>query len=356
MRRQTVPAFLAGHQKRRAMAVAAGLAAAVGLLLIMLLSLLRGAMPIAPGDVARALLGQIPGCGALAEGLPANVRAVVGQIRLPRVLCSALAGAGLAAAGVMFQAVLQNPLADPYTMGVSSGAAFGASLALLLNMQYGMALGTTPVALACALLTLAAVLAIAQRGGGGSVANLVISGIIVGSVLSSGISFIKMLAGEQVGAIVFWLMGSFSAVTLADARLLALVLLPCLALALWFSGDLNLLSLGDDAARGLGLEPARGRMLFLLLGAGITAACVSVCGIIGFVGLVVPHLLRLLLCNDHRALLPLSALFGAVLLCAADDLTRVLANGEIPVGVLTTLLGGPFFIYLFLRRGGGMRP
>jgi iron complex transport system permease protein len=176
------------------------------------------------------------------------------------------------------------------------------------------------------------------------------AGIIVSAVLSAGISFIKMLSGEHVSAIVFWLMGSLSSKSWQDVLLLVLVIPPAIATACVFSGSLNILTLGNRTAESLGVSAKKTSFLYLLLGALITAVCVSVCGVIGFVGLVVPHLLRFVVPSDNRLLLPLSALLGALLLCAADTCARLISVGEIPVGVLTTLLGGPFFVFIFIKR------
>jgi iron complex transport system permease protein len=282
--------------------------------------------------------------------------AVVWELRLPRIICGLCAGAGLGAAGALFQAILQNPLADPYTLGVSSGAAFGASLAILLNLTLAAAIPVSLAALVFAGIALALVLLIASRvpaAGDFNGASLVMAGIIVSAILQAGISFMKMISGEQVAAIVFWLMGSLSARTWNDALLLAPVIIAATALAALFSGDLNALTLGGKTAEALGTPVRRTLLLYLFLGAVITAVCVSVCGIIGFVGLVVPHLLRVGVSPDNRFLLPLSALGGALLLTSADTAARLVSAGEIPVGVLTTLLGGPFYIYILVRRSRG---
>jgi iron complex transport system permease protein len=216
-----------------------------------------------------------------------------------------------------------------------------------------------PVSLAALLfaaLALALVLLIASRipsAGDYNAASLVMAGIIVSAILQAGISFMKMSSGEQVAAIVFWLMGSLSARTWNDTLLLAPVIVAAVVLGTLFSGDLNTLTLGSKTAESLGTPVRRTLILYLLLGAAITAVCVSVCGIIGFVGLVIPHLLRLGVSSDNRYLLPLSALGGALLLAAADTAARLVSGGEIPVGVLTTLLGGPFYIYILVRRREG---
>ncbi|MDR2097547.1 MAG: iron ABC transporter permease [Spirochaetaceae bacterium] len=320
--------------------------------LVIIFSAGLGALRLSPEEVARILLGRLSGRGGMLEGISVGASAVVFELRLPRLLCAAFTGAALSAAGVIFQAILQNPLADPYTLGVSTGAAFGASFAIFLNITAALTIPPPLCALLFAGLTLAAVLAIANRGNGLVTANLIMAGIIVSAILQAGVSFIKMASGENVGAIVFWLMGSLSGRSWTDALLLAPVTIAALVLAIVFSRDLNLLSMGNRGAESLGVNVKRARLLYLLLGAAVTACAVSVCGIIGFVGLVVPHLLRFSVTSDNRLLLPLASLSGALLLTLADDAVRLIGTGEIPVGVLTTLLGGPFFIYIFIRRKG----
>lgn len=314
-----------------------------------------GAMRISPVETTRILAGKLFGLAQWYDGIAAGAVAVVWELRLPRIICALFTGAGLATAGVIFQAILQNPLADPYTLGVSSGAAFGASLAILVNLTTSLLVPVSAAALAFAVLSLILVLLIAAHtpsAAENNGASLVMAGIIVSAILQAGISFMKMISGEQVAAIVFWLMGSFSARSWKDALLLAPVISVAVAAAALFAGDLNMLTLGSRTAETLGTPVRRTLILYLLLGAAITAVCVSVCGIIGFVGLVVPHLLRLSVSSDNRFLLPLSALAGALLLAIADTSVRLISTGEIPVGVLTTLLGGPFYIYILLRRRG----
>ncbi|MDR3302731.1 MAG: iron ABC transporter permease [Spirochaetaceae bacterium] len=320
------------------------------LFLLVVFTVGLGVMRIPPLSILKIIIAKVGGNATLLTDIPEGAVAVVWDLRLPRILTGLLAGAGLSVAGLIFQAILQNPLADPYTLGVSTGAAFGAALAILLNMMLPVMLPISLSALVFAALTLFLVLFIAERGSGLASSNLVMAGIIACAILSAGISFIKMISGENVAAIVFWLMGSLSAKGWGDVALLAPVIPPALVLAAIFSKELNILTLGARSAEMLGVNVRRTRLLYLLLGAAISAVCVSVCGVIGFVGLVVPHILRLAVSSDNRFLMPLSALLGALLLAAADCCARLLSNGEIPVGVLTTLLGGPFFVLIFVRR------
>lgn len=314
-------------------------------------SVLLGSMKISVSQVITVILGKIFN-GELLSEIPENVTAVIWEIRVPRILCAALTGMALAVSGVIFQGILKNPLADPYTLGISTGASFGASLAILLNITMGIFVPVSFLAIIFAGITLFFVIITARRGNSLESSNLIISGIIVSSVLSSGISLIKMLAGEEVASIVFWLMGSISGKGWDDVFLLLAVVLIGTVVAVIFSKELDIMALGDKNAFALGVNPHKTRLFYLITGSVLTAVCVSVCGIIGFVGLIVPHLLRFTFSSKNKILIPLSALSGAVLLLLADSITRVLTAGEIPVGVITTLLGGPFFIYIFTKKGG----
>lgn len=346
-------ATMENYRQKRRLCLVAGLVL-FGLLLLLITGTVgAGAMKIPYAEVIRIFWGKLTGNEEMLAAIKSNVVAVIWEIRLPRILCGAFVGAGLASAGVVFQSILQNPLADPYTLGISTGAAFGASLAILINVLLGIYVPVPLFALAFALLTLFTVIMIALRGGGLVRSNLIIAGIIVSSIFSAGISFIKMLAGEDVSSIVYWLMGSLGSKDWGDVALVGSVVSITFVLCYVLADDLNVMTLGNRNAEALGVNVKRVRLFYLIVASAITAVCVSICGIIGFIGLIVPHMLRFLLTSDNRLLLPLSAIFGAVLLSGADNATRLISNGEIPVGVLTTLLGGPFFIYIFLKRKGG---
>jgi iron complex transport system permease protein len=275
---------------------------------------------------------------------------VVFDVRLPRILSAAIVGAGLAISGVVFQGILLNPLADPYTLGVSAGAAFGASLAILFNIAF---MGTYSVPLFAfigAVGTLFFVMYLSASGGGVSSTNLILSGIIVAAILSAGISFLKYIADEQVAVIIFWLMGSFGSKTWSDVGLTFLFVGIGFVIFMFFARDLNLMSLGDRTASSLGVDTKKVTLVLLVTASMVAAICVSVSGIIGFVGLLVPHMMRLLTGPDNRRLLPISFLAGAILLLAADTVTRAVLPSEIPIGVLTALIGGPFFCYIFRKQ------
>jgi len=296
--------------------------------------------------MAARLFDQPDWLGALNPVWPV----VVTEVRLPRILCSAVVGAGLAMCGVVFQGILLNPLADPYTLGVSAGAAFGAAVALLLNISLLGVFSVPVFAFAGAVATLFVVIYLSSDGSGFSSTSLILSGIIVAAILSAGLSFIKYMADEQVSVIIFWLMGSFAARTWADVGLVASAVGLGTLACTYFARDLNLLALGERPAASLGVDFQRVTLALLVTASLVAAVCVAVSGIIGFVGLLVPHLMRMLVGPDNRRLLPASLLSGALLLLAADTLTRAVLPQEIPIGVLTALVGGPFFCYIFRRR------
>lgn len=276
------------------------------------------------------------------NGQELQVNMVVREIRLPRILASIGSGASLALSGVVLQALLSNPLAEPYTLGIASGAAFGASFAILVGWYVSVA------AFLGALGAMGLVSLLAWRSGGSS-GHTVLAGIVVGSSLSAGVTLAKALAGEKVGGIVFWLMGSFSGASWGSVLFVwGGLLVTCLAW--WFSPYLDAMSLGGSNPSVLGVEEKKFRAFLLSSSALATASVVSSFGIIGFVGLVVPHLIRLTIGVSHRSLIPLALLAGGTLLSVADGFAREL--GELPVGVLTSLVGGPFFCWILIRERG----
>ena len=311
-----------------------------------------GFLHISPSEVLQVIVSKITG-KALPETFNAVFPVVIMDIRLPRILTSALVGGGLAVSGAVFQAILLNPLADPYTLGISSGAAFGASLVLILTI-FGISLPpwvSVPLfAFSGAIGTLIAVFILASPHDNYSSNTLILSGVIVASILSAGIGFIKYLANEKVGIIIFWLMGSFVGKSWTDMTLALSITLPGLFVILYFSRDLNIMALGARTAASLGIETGKTRKILLVWASLITAICVSVSGIIGFVGLIVPHFLRLLLGPDNRILIPACFFGGAILLISADTISRAILPSELPIGVLTSLIGGPFFCYIFRKR------
>ncbi|BCS94561.1 corrinoid ABC transporter permease [Desulfoluna limicola] len=323
-----------------------------------LLSARLGFVEFSFGEVLTALWHGITGAEGQSTAAE-TARVMVWEVRLPRILTAAAAGAGLAVAGAVYQNILLNPLADPYTLGVSSGAAFGAAVALLFGM--GKAVVSVPLfAFSGAILTLFIVIAMASPSGrllrcGIDSSNLILSGIMVSAILSAGLSFMKYLADEQVSVIIFWLMGSFAAATWQDAAILTGVTAAGFLLFLFYARDLNLLALGEKSARSLGVDTSKTVLILLVAASLVAAICVAVSGIIGFVGLLVPHMVRFVTGPDSRKLLPATLITGAILLLFADTVTRAVLPYEVPIGVLTALIGGPVFCVIFRksRMGGG---
>jgi len=322
----------------------------IALVTVVIVAAGMGYIKIPLTAIVKIVASKLFGNQNLIEGINEVFPVVVIDVRLPRILTAAVVGGGLAMSGVIFQGILLNPLADPYTLGVSAGAAFGASLAILLNIHL---LGTFSIPLFAflgAAGTLFLVIYLSSSAQGLSSNNLILSGIIVAAILSAGISFLKYIADEQVAVIIFWLMGSFGSKTWTDVALTALFVCIGFFIFIYYARDLNLISLGNRTAASLGVDTRKVTLIVLTTASLVAAICVSVSGIIGFVGLLVPHMMRLITGPDNRRLVPVSILAGGILLLCADTITRAVLPSEVPIGVLTALIGGPFFCYLFRKQ------
>jgi iron complex transport system permease protein len=340
-----LPALTARRQIRAIMALVA--VALVGVVLC----LQYGTEFIPLSDVARILLNP----DAAAENASGVSPAVIlVDVRLPRLLLAFFVGASLAAVGVALQALLRNPLADPYILGISSGAALGAALALQFGWAWAIG-GFTAVQL-CAFLfaaaTIGAIYRIAVADGRIPVQTLLLAGVIINAILSALILFITSLSDSTSAfRLFFWLMGSLATLGYDGLGALAAIVLVGIGMLCAQGRNLNLLSLGEEPAQGLGLDVERIKRVIFITTALLTGAAVAVSGLIGFVGMIVPHAVRMVLGPDHRLLLPASALVGGTFLAAADTVARSLwAPMELPVGVITALCGGPFFIYLLMSH------
>ena len=323
---------------------------ASALLTLFLLSFALGRYGVPPVQVVKILLSRV---FPLTQTWTDNMAIAVWNVRLPRILLACLVGCALSAAGTGYQTVFQNPMASPDILGASSGACFGAALAILTGQPAVM---VTVSAFLSSLLSVVLVYLVGSRTRGGRVVNLLLAGIMVGSLFSAGTSYIKLVAdpSNQLPQITYWLMGSLSGtrmhtVTFA-AVCMAVGLLP-LFLLRW---RMNLLTLSADEARAMGVHTDRLRLAVILSATVLTASAVSVSGMIGWVGLVIPHLSRRIVGSDCRRLLPMSCLFGAAFLLLVDNVARTAASVEIPIGILTAFVGAPFFVYLMVR--GGDRP
>ena len=280
-----------------------------------------------------------------AYSLESTHETIVMRVRLPRILLAALVGFALAAAGTVMQGFFRNPMADPSIIGVSSGAAAGAVAFLVVPVAIPFGLGLQGAAFVGALLAAFGVYAIATEGGRTPVATLLLADIAIQAFLGSVIAYLQLISGEGLRQVVHWLMGHLGSAGWDDVAV-TLFLVPLLfGILLAYSRDLNVLLLGEEAAGGLGVEVERTKRILLATSAVITAAAVAVSGVIGFVGLIVPHMVRLVVGPDHRVLLPAAALAGASFLVVTDTVARSGAT-EIPVGIVTAALGAPFFLYL----------
>jgi len=327
--------------RRNVLALALILSAAC--VVVALGALAVGGVHLTLGEVWAALRGT---------GSNAEASAIVRDIRLPRVVLAALVGAALAVAGTVLQALLRNPLADPYVLGISSGAALGDIVALWVGGR--VAAAAPGFAFAGALLTMTWVYALGRRGGRLKSFTLLLAGVVTASFLSALILFVlTLLSSRDVRGVAFWLMGDLSAATGAELRLLAPAVVVAIAGLYWFAKDLNVMLLGEDEAAHLGVNVARVETAVFVLSSLLTALAVSASGAIGYLGLLVPHVGRMLVGSDHRTLLPTAALGGAMILVLSDTLARtVVAPSELPVGAVTALAGAPVFIYLLRRTAG----
>lgn len=326
-------------------------------LLVMITSLRFGAEEIGFADSARILFQALRYGEAGIDSLGSS-SVILLQVRLPRVLLGFMVGSCLAAVGVGLQALLRNPLADPYVLGISSGAALGASVAMLVGS------GKTVLALSaislCAflggLLSLVVVYRIALSYGHLPVHTLLLAGVILNAIFSALIMFItSTMNPNRSFGMMSWLMGTLTAPDYPALVVLTVYLFVGGLILLMQTRPLNILTLGEESARSLGVEVERVKKTVFFTSALLTGAVVSVSGLIGFVGMVIPHAVRMVIGPDHRLLLPASALVGGIFLLAADTAARtLLAPAEIPVGVITALAGGPFFIYLLMSRKGGL--
>jgi iron complex transport system permease protein len=313
----------------------------------LVLSLGVGGVTLAPRQVLRALLDPT------AAGVRPADAAIVWDLRLARVLLAALVGAGLAGAGAAFQGLFRNPLADPFVIGASGGAALGATLAIVLNPADGRPAVPIPLAaFSGALLAVVLVYLIAAANRSDSVTSLLLAGAALSTMLSAGVTLLMLLHDRQLAEIFAWLLGSFSGRSWPHLALSAPTLLGGLGVLWLMARPLDALSTGEETARSLGLPLGTARGVIVAAASVTTAAAVAASGIVGFVGLIAPHLARLLCGSGHARLIPASALIGALLLLLADSAARsIVAPLELPVGILTALLGGPFFLWLLQRRG-----
>nr|WP_321513771.1 iron ABC transporter permease [uncultured Pseudodesulfovibrio sp.] len=325
----------------------------IGLLFALLATVMVAAVIIGPfgltfDNVYQVLCAHLLPGGNL-ESVNKLHNTVVWDIRLPRVLLAAAVGAALAVSGGVFQGCFKNPLVEPYILGASSGAAFGAALAIVLQT---FLLSLQLSAFIFSVITVFGAYSLARVRGETPIVTLILAGVVIGSIFTALVSILKYLAADAaLREIVFWLMGGFYYAVWKDV---ALVLPPVIGLTCilcMLGWKLNIISMGDEEARTLGINPEKYKIIFILLATLMTALSVSIVGIIAWVGLMMPHAARMLLGPDHRFMLPGAAIMGSIYIVICDTLARNLTNTEIPVGIITSILGAPYLIYLLRSKG-----
>ena len=344
------PTIRLGALRRRSVGLAVGGLIALGVALVLGVAL--GTVPVAPSDTLGILARRLLGLD-VAVTWPASAETIVWELRLPRVLTSMVVGAGLAIAGATFQGLLRNPLADPYVLGTASGAALGAAVAVLipvraLVLEFGLLHG---LAFLGALASVWTVYRLSRASPMSPLTSLLLTGYAVGSLLAAGLAMAMYLSGAALRQIFAYLLGGFDAASWIRLGAAAPLVAVASVAILLRARSLNGLLLGEETAAHLGVDVRRERAILLALASLVTAAAVAVSGLIGFVGLVVPHVVRLAVGPNARLVLPLSAIGGAGLLAFADLAARLL--GDIPVGVVTAVIGAPFFLALLRRTRTG---
>lgn len=345
--------------RRRRFLLLIGLAGA--LLAVALLSILVGSIgPIGPGEPE--LIGYRDAFKAIFGGsdVPTYIHQIFWEVRIPRVILAGFIGAALACAGTAMQAVFRNPMADPFIVGVSTGASLGAVAAGLAGISSIAVIGsmvTPALAFVTALLTVLVVYRLGVVRGKVYVDTLLLSGVAVAAFLGAVVSFMIYFTQQEYHRIVFWLLGSLSLASWSSVYVLVVAVSLGFVTIFLYSRELNALLLGEETAHNLGADPEYLKTLMLLVAALMTSAAVAFTGVIGFVGLIVPHMVRLVVGADHRILVPAATLTGAIFLILADTIARtVTAPTELPVGIITAMCGGPFFLYLLRRsKTGGER-
>lgn len=306
-----------------------------------------GKYPVSPSELLRVLLGKLTGAP---KDWADDIELVIFKIRMPRILAGALIGAGLASAGAAYQGLFRNPMVSPDVLGASAGAGFGAAFSLLLGLNFAM---VSVNAFICGLLAVIVAYLISTRVKQNPTLGMVLAGIMISSLFSSGTSYIKLIAdpNNTLPLITYWLMGSISSIRVNELIYASVPICLGMLVLYLLRWKMNLVAVGEDEARSMGINTKVMRIIIVAASTLISSACVSISGMIGWVGLVIPHFARLAVGHDYRVMLPMSMLMGASFLMIVDNFARLLATQEIPIGILTAFVGAPFFLYLILNRG-----
>jgi len=331
-------------QRRRRLFVAVFIVVYVA---VFLLSFTLGNFHIPLGQLAHVLFGHLTGA---APDWPASVQLVIFSIRLPRILAGTMIGAGLSVAGAAYQGLFRNPMASPDILGASAGAGFGAALAIYLGLGFAAVAAS---AFGFGLVAVGVVFLVSVRARRSPMLGLILAGIMIASLFNAATSYIKLVADPNnvLPSITFWLMGSLANVQPAQLLWAAGPIVGGMVVLWLLRWQLNLLTMGDDEARSMGVNTVATRTLIVAAATLIASACVAISGVIGWVGLVIPHFARLLVGDDNRAMMTVSLFMGASFMLLVDDVARSVSTAEIPLGILTAVVGAPFFLYLVLGRG-----
>lgn len=323
------------------------------LFLVAIIGISLGAADLSVADSFRIVLSKLPGIGNLLPEteMGSQYEIIIWKLRMPRICLAALCGAALAVSGTAYQGVFQNPLADPYILGVSSGAALAATITTVAGLGVSF-VGLGPVGVAGfigATLTVFAVYVISRTGGKISMTNMLLTGTAVSTMFSAVISLILIFNHEEIAKIYLWTMGSFSGATWGKVLFMFIFTIVCITLLIILSPKLNILMLGEEDAKSLGTDTKKYRIIIISIASLLVAASVAVSGIIGFVGLIIPHSVRMTEGSDNRAVAPISAIAGAIFMCLCDTVARTVASPtEIPIGIITAICGAPYFIFLII--------
>jgi iron complex transport system permease protein len=315
----------------------------VMLILSILLDISWAANPLSIMDVINVLIGK----GTWATNI------IVKDINAPRIVAAILVGSALAVCGVVMQAVFRNPMASPYIIGLSSGASLGAALGMLFTISIIPTIVLTPLlAFVFCVGTMMLVYSVSRIGGNVQTETLILSGIAVSAMISAMVSFLTFISGDKMEGIVFWSMGSLSNVTWPELCIIGIMIMIGIIILFSYSKNLNAMMLGDAHAMDLGVDVKKVRLIVLIVTSMVTASAVAFVGAIGFVGLIIPHIFRIIIGPDNIALIPISAMGGAVFLLLCDYISHAISSvyGVLPIGVITALVGAPYFIYLIRRR------
>ena len=316
-----------------------------------------GSAKISTKEIISILIKKIPYFRSnikMYQSISPKNEAIIIQIRLPRIVSSVLVGLVLAAAGVIYQGIFRNPMADPYIIGVSSGASLGATISFFLGLGTGL-FGISAVSIMAfigAVIAVIAVYKLARMGERVPISNLILAGIAIGALINSIVYFLLIANIDDMQKIIFWMLGGFTTANWDKIHVLAIPIILTFAATLFFLRELNILTLGDSRATQLGVDVEKLRRILLIIASLLASLGVAIGGLIGFIGLITPHIMRLIVGSDNRILYPTSALAGSIILLFSDTIARtIMSPREIPVGIITAAIGAPYFIYLMKKKG-----